>query len=149
MSIVTWDDGPHWKPQRGSATLEREKADKERESREQHVAKAVKARDGRCRWPEAHKCRGMLEAVHIVDKKMGGDHGLVTDTGNVVTLCRWIHRAGPESIHGKQLKVEKETERGADGPLSFWRQTDGFDALGQPVYAMVARESSPGVIERD
>lgn len=148
MSLVRWTK-PNWKPKRGAAILEREKADAEREAHEREIAKVVKARDGKCRWPEAHKCRGGLEAAHIVDKGIGGDHGLRTTTQGVVTFCAWIHRRGPESIHGKQLKVEKETERGADWTLSFWRQAGTFDELGQPIYTLVAREVRPFQYERD
>jgi hypothetical protein len=135
------------KPQRGSAILARAKDDADRKAKELEVAKLVKTRDGfKCRWPEPHKCRGgALEAAHIVDKSLQG----ATETWNEVTFCPWIHRRGPESIHGKELKVEKETERGADGPLSFWRQTGEVDALGQPIYYMVARERSIGVVEKD
>lgn len=134
------------KPVRGSAKLAREKDDADREAKELEVGKAVKARDQwKCRWPEAHKCRGPLEAVHIVDKSRGGE----TSTRNEVALCAWIHRQGPESIHGKQLKIETETDRGADWTLSFWRKDGTFDALGQPVYGLVAREVRPGELERD
>jgi hypothetical protein len=138
---------PQWKPAKGSAILAREKEDAERVAHEREIAKLVKARDGRCRWPEAHKCRGgALEAAHIVDKSLVG----ATSMENEITLCPWLHRRGPESIHGKQLKVEKDTERGANGPLSFWRQTGEFDALDQPMYALVARELAPGgPYERD
>lgn len=141
MSLIEWERGkPMPKPARGSAILAREKADTERKAHEAEIAKQVKARDGKCRWPEAHKCRGGLEAAHIVDKSRGGE----TSRGNEFAVCRWIHRSGPESIHGKQLKVEKETPAGADGALSFWRQTGEYDALGQPIYAMVARELHRG-----
>lgn len=134
------------KPARGSSKLAREKDDAERDAKELEVGKAVKVRDNwRCRWPEAHKCRGPLEAVHIVDKSLLG----ATCTENEVAFCAWIHRQGPASIHGKQLKVEKETARGANGPLSFWRKDGNFDALGQPTYALVAREVRPGELERD
>lgn len=144
MSLVTWDK-PHWKPERGSSRLEREREDAKRVQDERTVAALVKARDGyRCRWPEAHKCRGPLEAVHIVDKSLGG----ATSTENELTLCRWLHRQGPESIHGKQLKIEKETERGANAGLSFWRRGDTFDALGQPIYYCVGREVRPFQLER-
>src|SRR3990167_11420383 len=108
------------RPQKGSRLLEREREKSAAKAHTLAVGKAVKARDGHCRWPEDHKCRGGLEAAHIDDKKMGGDHGLLTNTANEVTLCAWIHRRGPESFHGEQLKVEKETSAGADGPLSFW-----------------------------
>jgi hypothetical protein len=136
-----------WKPKRGTAILERAKADSERKAREAEVAKLVKARDGfKCRWPEKHVCRGgPLEAAHIEDKSRMGE----TSTQNEVTLCPWLHRRGPESIHGKELKIEVETPLGADGPLSFWRQTGEYDALGQPVYYCVARERSVGVVEKD
>jgi hypothetical protein len=134
------------KPARGSAVLAREKDDAVREQKEIDVARLVKRRDGRCRWPEAHTCRGgPLEAVHIVDKSRGGE----TSTENEITLCPWLHRRGPESIHGKELKVEKETPRGADGPLSFWRWNGEVDALGKWVYHCIAVESSPGIISRD
>jgi hypothetical protein len=110
------------------------------------VAGDVRARDVRCRWPEAHVCRGgALESAHIRDKSLRGE----TSTANEVLLCPWIHRRGPESIHGKQLKIEAETPYGANGPLSFHRQTGEVDALGQPIYYCVARERSVGVIEKD
>lgn len=135
--------GAQPKPPRGSGVLEREKADRERREHEEQVAKAVKKRDGRCRWPEAHKCRGELEAAHIVDKGMGGDHGLRTYTGNEITLCRWLHRSGPESIHGKQLKVEPLTPDGADGPCAFYRQAEDGS------YYVVAQERAIGIIDKD
>lgn len=141
MSLIEWERGkPMPKPARGSGILAREKADTERKAHEAEIAKQVKARDGRCRWPEAHKCRGGLEAAHIIDKSRGGP----TTCANELLLCAWIHRRGPESLHGKSLKVECETAMGADGPLSFWRQTGEYDALGQPIYAMVARELHRG-----
>lgn len=139
--------GPIARPVRGAAVLAREKDDAERIAHERQVASDVKKRDGfKCRWPEVHKCRGgALEAAHIVDKSLIG----ATSMENEIAVCPWIHRRGPESIHGKQLKVEKETERGANGPLSFWRQSGDFDVLGQPIYYCVARERTPGVIEKD
>lgn len=137
--------GPISRPDRGAAILQREADDTARLTREREIAAAVKRRDGRCRWPEAHKCRGLLEATHIVDKSLGGE----TSLENEVLLCAWIHRRGPESIHGKQLKIEKDTPAGAQGLLSFWRQDGGFDALGQPTYYLIARSTPDGVMERD
>jgi hypothetical protein len=148
VSFVRWEPGVYVpKPKRGAGILQREKDDAERKAHEDKIAKAVKTRDGhKCRWPEAHKCRGgVLEAAHIEDKSLRGP----TCTENEVTLCPWIHRRGPESIHGKELKIEKETDRGADGALSFWRQTGDYDELGQPVYTLVAREVRPFQYERD
>lgn len=106
---------------------------------ERKVKAAVRKRDGRCRWPEKHKCRCGLEAAHIRDASLGGE----LSTENLVLLCGFLHRRGPESIHQKQLRIDPETERGADGALSFWRK--GEDG----VFYLVARETSPGVVERD
>lgn len=134
------------KPARGSAILAREEAEAVAVKKEREQKGAAKKRDGRCRWPEPHKCRGgELEAAHIQDASLGG----AMDAANLLTCCPWIHRRGPESIHGKQLKVEAETERGAWGPLSFWRQTGEFDDLGQPTYYLIRRETAPFVYERD
>lgn len=145
MADLDWSSGralatgPIPKPKRGDGILAREKADKERIANERLVAKAVKARDEfKCRWPEVHKCRGGLEAAHIRDKSLCGP----TETENEIALCAWIHRRGPESIHGKELRIICETERGADGPVSFWR----FDGFG---WYMVARETQRGIVERD
>lgn len=134
------------KPVKGSAILARAKADAERKATEREVAQQVKARDVRCRWPEAHVCRGgPLEAAHIQDKSLRGP----TIVENLVTLCPWLHRRGPESIHSKALRIEADTDLGANGPLSFWRQSGNYDALGAPIYTLVARELSPFVYERD
>lgn len=147
----TWDGEPLpppnlQKPSRGSLMLEREQAAADADRLEREEKGKAKKRDGRCRWPEKHVCRGgALEAAHIEDASLGGP----MDAKNLITVCQWIHRRGPESIHGKQLKVEAETERGAWAALSFWRQTGEFDALGQPTYYLVARETRPFQYERD
>lgn len=135
------------KPARGSSIVARQAAKAAAEKAEREFAAAVKARDAyRCRWPEAHKCLGgPLEAAHILDKSLCGP----SITANGIALCPWIHRRGPESLHGKELKVEAETPAGADGPISFWRRTDRVDALGQPIYYMVARERAIGILEKD
>lgn len=128
------------KPARGSAILQREKDAAEALKLEIAQKGIAKRRDGRCRWPEKHKCRGgELEAAHIKDASLGGE----MDAANLVTLCPWIHRRGPQSIHGKQLRVQVESPRGAWGALSFWKQ----DETGQ--YYMVAREVAPFRFERD
>jgi len=134
------------KPTRGSALLERAARKAADKAAERAASDAAKKRDGyKCRWPTVHTCLGGLEGAHIVDKSRGG----ANTPDNIVTLCAYLHRRGPESIHGKQLKVECDSGDGAMGPLSFWRQTGEVDALGQPIYACVARERSPGVVERD
>lgn len=140
---IDYTQSAYPKPQKGTRVLEREREQAAMKAHTLEIAKAVKRRDGRCRWPEEHKCRGELEACHIDDKKMGGDHGLLTNTANEICLCAWIHRRGPESLHGEELKVEKETAAGADGPLSYWRK--GSDGK----WYLVARESQRGIVERD
>ena len=130
------------KPAKGTALLERETKKARRKALEQLVAKLVKRRDGRCRWPEKHICRGGLEAAHLDGKGMGGDHGLRTYAENEVTLCAWLHRRGPESLHGGQLRIDKDTAAGANGPLSFWRQTETG-------WHLVAREVAPFSYEKD
>ncbi len=138
--------GPMPKPKRGSAILARAADDAARKANEREVAALVKARDGfRCRWPEKHVCRGgPLEAAHIRDKSLRGP----TSTANEISLCPWIHRRGPESIHSKDLKIEPETEAGCDGPVSFHRQAEYRDTFGQPIYICIAIEDAPGVIRK-
>lgn len=125
--------------------LEREKDDAARVKQERDIAAAVRKRDGRCRWPEVHKCRFGFEAAHVEDKSLCGE----TSLANELLLCAWIHRRGPESIHGKQLKIEVDKADPVNPCFSFWRQTDSFDELGQPIYALVAREVRPFEYERD
>lgn len=133
------------KPKRGTAVLERESRKAARKSTEDEVIAEAKALDGyRCRWPEAHKCRGGLEGAHVFQHRgIGGNPaGDRTTVETILPVCAWIHRRGPETIDGKDLKVEAETERGTRGPCSFWRRgADGFE--------MVAREVMPFVYERD
>lgn len=128
------------KPLRGSRVLAKEADDAAFLALERRVKTAVKKRDGRCRWPEKHKCRCGLEAVHVKDASLLGP----MIEWNLVTFCGWIHRRGPESIHGKQLKVIRETPKDAKVPLfSFWRQDDRGE------YFLIAREIAPFVYERD
>lgn len=126
------------KPLRGARVLDKEDADRKAETHEKRVKGLVKKRDRRCRWPEPHVCRKGFECAHIVDASLLG----AMATENLIYVCGWIHRRGPESIHGKQLKVEKDTERGADWTLAFYRR----DKSG--VYQLVAREVRPGELER-
>jgi len=128
-----------WKQPRGSYLLERDKARAAAEKIEREEKAKVRKRDGRCRWPIQHKCRGGLEAAHIRDASLGGD----MRSSNLITLCSWLHRRGPESVHGKQLQVVPLTSAGADGPVSFWRK----DEDGKPY--MCAQESAVGILERD
>jgi hypothetical protein len=132
--------GPLFKGSRGALVLAREKAQAEFEALERREKAKAKKRDGgRCRWPEAHKCRFGLEAAHIKHASLGG----AMVAANLVTLCGWIHRRGPETQQYGQLEIRGETAAGADGPLSFWRKGDSGE------FYLVAREVAPGRIERD
>lgn len=128
------------KPQRGQRVLDKEAADAALLVIELREKKAAKRRDGGCRWPEKHKCRGGLESAHVRDASLGG----LMFRWNLITICAWLHRRGPVSIHGKQLRVEiEDPERGTDGPCSFWQQ--GVDGR----FYLVAREIAIRQYERD
>ena len=130
----------NWKPTRGTRVLEKETAAALIVALERRVTMAVKKRYGRCRWPEKHKWRFGLEAAHVKDASLGGP----TVEWNLITLCAWIHRRGPESIHGKQLRVTRETPKDAPVPLfAFWKQ----DEAGE--YFLIGREVAPFQLERD
>lgn len=128
------------KPARGTRVLDKEAEDARYLIHERLVKAEVRARDGRCRWPEKHKCRFALEAAHVVDASLGG----LMEPWNLILVCGWIHRRGPESIHGKQLRVERDTAQDVKHPLfSFWKQ----DAAG--TYYEIAREVAPFQYEKD
>ena len=131
--------GPIWKPERGARVLAKEAQTAEDAKIEKREKGKARRRDKVCRWPELHKCRCALESAHIVHASLGG----AMAAENLVTLCGWLHRRGPETQQYGQLKVEKDTPAGANGPLSFWRK--GLDG----VFYLVARESAPGIIEKD
>lgn len=135
---------PQPKPAKGSARLEREKAHAELKAAEDAIIAEAKKRDGRCRWPEAHRCRGPLDGAHVFQHRgMGGNPaGDRTTVEAILTVCRWIHRSGPESIDGKQLKVEALSADGCNGALSFWRDTERG-------WHCVATERMPFAYERD
>ena len=112
------------KPVRGDYILEREKKRAGYEKELADAKKSAKLRDGfTCRWPEVHKCRGLLESAHYVDASLGGR----PVRSNLICVCAWIHRRGPQSIHGKTLKVEPETPHGMDGPCAFWKRATVHD----------------------
>ena len=135
--------GSLFKAPRGSRVLEREKQDRATAEAEKAVSQEVKRLDGRCRWPERHKCRGALEAAHIHDKSIGGD----TTAEDLITVCQWFHRRGPESIHGKQLEVRPLTKAGTRGPCAFYRKRFSETRKGEFTWRLVAKETQPGVVE--
>lgn len=136
---------PQPKPKRGTALLEREARTATRKAAEDKIIAEAKALDGyRCRWPEAHKCRGGLEGSHVFRHRgIGGNPaGDRTTVESILSVCAWIHRRGPETIDGGDLKVEAETAQGTRGPCSFWRS----DGKGKH---LIAREVLPFVFDRE
>jgi hypothetical protein len=137
--------GPLPKPQRGSWKLEREQRKSGNDAEELAAKKAAKAQDGRCRWPERHKCRGGLEGAHVIDKSRGGANA----PENILTLCAWIHRSGPESIHSKDLAVQPLTKLGTRGPCAFYRRVWSETKRGEFSLKCIGREVSIGIMERE
>lgn len=130
----------NWKPARGTRVLDKEDDDARQLKHAGQVKAFVRHRDGRCRWPEPHRCRFNLECVHVKDASLMGS----MEPWNLILLCGWVHRRGPESIHGKQLRVERETAQDVKHTLfSFWKQ----DASGE--YYLIAREVAPFQYEKD
>jgi hypothetical protein len=145
IDASTWPPrwtGPNFKGPRGSNTIAKEKAAREETQAEIDIKRDVKARDKKCRWPGKHKCRGGLECAHIIDASRGGE----CSTKNLVLLCKWIHRSGPESIHGKELEVRILSKKGADGPLSFHRKAFSETKKAEYIWRTVGKETAPGVL---
>ena len=71
-----------------------------------HIAHALRIRDGGCRFPGCNQQR-WTDAHHIHHWADGGE----TSLDNLVTLCRYHHRA----LHRDEYRIE----RGTDGELTF------------------------------
>lgn len=109
------------KPCKGSALIARRDRQRAIRAHEAREKAKVRARDVRCRWPECANCRDYkprLEAAHLDDKGMGGDHGERTQADRMILLCFLTHQ-GPRSLHSGDLRIEPLTERGTDGPCMF------------------------------
>lgn len=132
------------KPARGSKVLAKERADAEESAEEIQAKKEAKARDGHCRFPDKHKCRGGLEGAHIVDKSRGGPN----IASNIVSVCAWIHRRGPLSIHGKDYVYVPLTKQGANGPLAVYLRTWHEGRRGESSTKLLAKERVIHVWER-
>lgn len=87
-----------------------------------HVASVrvqVLGRDGwRCRVPWCG-AEQWIEMAHLVPKGMGGDHDLRTTTRLCAAICHQHHQGPRGSLHSGDLRVEFESDRGADGPVRF------------------------------
>lgn len=114
----------------------------------------AKARDGRrCRWFETHKCLGPLESHHVDPLGMGGDKaGTASETANLFTACRGIHKDFDESFHNGTIQVEALTAEGCDGPMRGLRRFTNIDThSGEKSFEWkeVWREIAVGRVERD
>jgi hypothetical protein len=122
------------KPIKGSSRAARVAARIAEERHEDREKTKARKRDLRCRWPgcDCQTRRDRIEVAHIEDKSLLGP----SDSENLVCLCVARHQGRP-SLHSKDLRIEKLTPAGADGPLSFWaRDYDGS-------WYCVALESAP------
>lgn len=83
---------------------------------------AAKRRDGhRCRRPGCSTNLRLwrLEAAHLDDKGIGGDHGLRSATAaDYVSLCVCCHQ-GPRSVHTGDLRMVPLTDARGDGLVRF------------------------------
>ena len=120
-------------------------------AKEDAAKKAAKIRDQHaCRWPRCayRAVKQPLDAAHLDDKGMGGDHGGLSDTRCLVALCR-EHHQGRVSLHSKDLTIQALTPDGADGPLLFLRfAVDASDASFSGWY-VVAEEVAPRIYRKD
>lgn len=116
---------PISKYQGGESLAEyRDRRRKDRRNHEDRIKAELRGRDGKgCRWPgcefwKTHR----VDAVHLVDKGMGGDKlGIRTQRRLMIRFCV-IHHQGSCSIHSGDLDVVFLTDRGTDGPVQFLRK---------------------------
>jgi 5-methylcytosine-specific restriction endonuclease McrA len=109
------------KPAKGSAAKARRARRAKIERAERMAKDAAKARD---HWTCRRCGRSTLdlaqtiEAAHLDDKGMGGDHGLRSSSpADYVTLCQKCHQ-GPRSVHSGHVRMVFSTAMG-DGPVEF------------------------------
>ena len=112
------------KPAKGTAQKQRRARRRLVETRERAAKDAAKARDGyRCRKcgfcdPKGFCYWNPVEAAHLVDKGMGGDHGRHSHhQRDYVTLCHDCHQ-GPRSVHSGHIRMVYSSA-GGDGAVTF------------------------------
>lgn len=120
MTHMTVKGAPK-KPAKGTAAKAKRARRAAIERAEIKAKEAAKARDEwtcrRCRRSTLDLVETM-EAAHIDDKGMGGDHGLrSSQASDYVTLCADCHR-GPRSVHSGHVRIVVGPQRG-DGPVTF------------------------------
>lgn len=126
--------GPIPKPAKGSYRAEKLAARATIEYVETRAKATAKRRDGRrCRRPgcATNLRQWRLEAAHLDDKAMGGDHGLRSSLpSDFVSLCVLCHQ-GERSIHSGDLRMVPLTDSRGDGPVRFDRiEESGWVAIG-------------------
>ena len=92
-----------------------------------HIAHALRIRDGGCRFPGCNQQR-WTDAHHIHHWADGGE----TSLDNLVTLCRYHHRA----LHRDEYRIE----RGTDGELIF------IDAQYQAIPPAIHPQFTDGIV---
>jgi hypothetical protein len=122
------------KPAKGTAAREKRARRATIERQEGKAKILAKVRDNyTCRRCQRGPTSIGMEAAHVDDKGMGGDHGLrSSQPSDYVTLCRSCHQ-GPRSVHSRHVVIECGPERG-DGPVVF-READPR-SVGRFVVAM-------------
>lgn len=133
-----------WKPSR-TARIKRERAGKARlDAAENANKRAVRRRDGYCRFPlcGCRRLRLRLEVAHQQHKGAGGDStGERSVPELLVLLCTHRHQHGAVSWHTGRLRWRAlDRKAGTGGPLEWCIK------LGER-WQVVARESAPHVLE--
>lgn len=134
------------KPEKGSGLIDRKTRRKAIVAAEDSEKDKVRRRDRFCRWPHCANCKKFeprLEVAHLEAKGMGGDHGTVSTADQMMLLDYLTHQGGLTSLEQHGRKIEPLTERGTNGPCSFWIA----DGVGG--WILVAEEVSIGVYRRD
>ncbi len=133
------------KPAHGSARRERIRRALKREDKEEAVKRAVRRRDGHCRWPhltrdERELCaRTRREVAHVFAKGMGGDPQLLRTTRELMVWVDVDVHQGPQSFHAQNRRVVFLTPKKTDGALAFEEKRGGR-------WVRIAEEISVGVL---
>ena len=98
------------------------------------------ARLGQSPWLYHYGGPPTLEAAHLIDKGMGGDHGRHSShPRDYVTLCHDCHQ-GPRGVHAGFVVMRPLTDRGGDGPVEFVNCDPRRGKIGGAVKALVTPE---------
>jgi hypothetical protein len=135
----------NWKPEKGTAKLERIRRGKKAHATEDREKDKVRKRDGHCRWPHLTPERRELcartrtEVAHLTHKGIGGDPQTIRSRGHL--MIRVCCHQGPQSLHSGDRRVVYLTSKKADGPCAFLERVGKTEK-----WCEVARELWPGVL---